>query len=351
MEFTIYKRMKLYKTFYKDVNNLLKKTKNIQQNAIPGDIYKLYETKKIAQGAEGTVYLTHTKNIDGIIIKQVNLQDIFEKKGLSKNILNKNPFQIYELFYEMKKNISMPSLIETICYSLTNQLVFQNICPHFGLNYYWEYSDNKIIYYNEYANYSTLFNWAKVSRSKSEWMNILVQIIISIISMQKYFNIIHGDLHSLNILIYKVTAGGYWKYMINKKKYIIPNLGWIVLISDFGFATIPNKVYIKWYYDDVIKKLSIKQRVFFDFNYLSDDLLKQNQPVKDILKETLKITVHTNTNRNAYTLIDLLNYYYKEIDQPQKIPSKFIETYNLDKKFIVDMLPNNFSNLVVNWHS
>jgi len=249
MEFTISIRKQQYINFYKDVNEMLEKSKNKMQSEmtndtndkIPSSIYKLYPGEKIAQGAEGTVYLSHTKHIQNLIIKDIDLNAIFVKKGLNKNILNKNPLQIYELFDKIKKNFNMPSLIETICYTLTNQLVFQKICPHFGLNYYWEYTsdkvnnktNNKIIYYNEYANYSTFFDWAKVQRSQEEWMNLLVQIIISIICMQKYFNIVHGDLHSLNILIYKVQGGGFWKYIIDDKEYIIPNLGWVVLLTDF----------------------------------------------------------------------------------------------------------------------
>jgi tRNA A-37 threonylcarbamoyl transferase component Bud32 len=346
MEFTVSYRKQLYINFYNDINKILKKENgNIHHNGdkVQNYLTKLYPSKKIAQGAEGTVYLSHTQNVEHFIIKEIDLNAIFKKKGLSKNILNKNPLQIYELFYSMKKNINMPSLIETICYTLTNQLVFQNICPHFGLNYYWEYTtDNKIIYYNEYANYSTFFDWAKVSRSQQEWMNLLVQIIISIICMQKYFNIIHGDLHSLNILIYKVQGGGYWKYIIDDKEYIVPNLGWVILVIDFGFTSISGKVYIKWYYEDHIKELSKKQRIFYDFNYLSHDLIKQRQPVKNLLKETLKKTSYKSTK---YTLINLLDDYYKEIIQPSAKPTQFIDTYDLNKQLNKMLLPENFRHL------
>jgi hypothetical protein len=364
MEFTINSRRQQYINFYKDINEMLEKSQS--DNTHDGthgktrsdnthgktrsDIYKLYPIQKIAQGAEGTVYLSHTKNVQNFIVKDIDLHAIFVKKSLNKNILNKNPLQIYELFYKMKRNINMPSLIETICYTLTNQLVFQNICPHFGLNYYWEYTNNKvdnktnnkIIYYNEYANYSTFFDWAKIPRSQQEWMNLLVQIIISIICMQKYFNIVHGDLHSLNILIYKVRVGGFWKYIIDDKEYIIPNLGWVVLLTDFGFAYISGKVYIKWYYEDQIKQLSKKQRVFYDFNYLSKDLIKQRQPVKNLLKESLK---KTTLKSSKYTLKDLLNDYYKEIIQPSYLPTQFIEIYNLNKPINKSLLPENFREL------
>ena len=160
--------------------------------------------------------------------------------------------------------------------------------------------------------------------------------------MQKYFNIIHGDLHSLNILIYKVQGGGYWKYIIDDKEYIVPNLGWVILITDFGFTYISGKVYIKWYYEGHIKELSKKQRIFYDFNYLSHDLIKQRQPVKNLLKETLKKTSYKSTK---YTLINLLDDYYKEIIRPSVKPTRFIDTYDLNKQLNKMLLPENFRHL------
>ena len=88
MEFTISNRKQQYINFYKDVNELLEKSKNKESGEseidkhgeTPSDIYKLYPTKKIAQGAEGTVYLSHTKNVQNLIIKDIDLNAIFVKK-------------------------------------------------------------------------------------------------------------------------------------------------------------------------------------------------------------------------------------------------------------------------------
>ena len=359
MDFSNTIRKQKYISFYKNVNSKLKKT------SFTNNISEFFKNKKLlASGKEGIIYLSNTtyindtsinnisiNNIDiedkyhegenEVIIKVVNLEPLVETKGIHPKILNKNPLFIYNLFYSLTRNVTMPSLIENICFILTNQLVFQNICPHFVLNYYWEYSNNKLIYYNEYANYSTLFHWGKTNHTYQEWMNILCQIIISIITMQKYFNIIHGDLHSLNILIYKVKKGGYWKYLIDNNEYIIPNLGYIILLSDFGFASIPRKVYVKWYYDDKIKNLTRKQQIFFDFKYLSDDLIKQKQPVQNLLKESLQKI----NNSTKYNLIDLLNDYYQKININREDSISFIEIYNLNKPLNTDLLPLNFKHL------
>jgi hypothetical protein len=334
MDFNVNTRKQRYIDFYDDVN----KTNKVRKNNNIEDIIHIFSLIKIAQGAEGTIYISRTPNVKHVIVKDIDLKAIFQKKGLNKIVLDKDPLQIYDLFYSMKRNVSMPSLIETIMFTLTNQLVFQNICPHFALNYYWEYTSNKLIYYNEYANYSTLFHWGSVHRPHEEWMNLLFQIIISIISMQKYFNIIHGDLHSLNILIYKVQKGGFWKYTIDGKEYILPNMGYVVLITDFGFAYISGKVYIKWYYEDHIKDISKKERIFYDFNYLCNDLIKQKQDIKNILKETMKKTI----KNTKYTLTDLLSDYYSP---PEILPDEYIDSYNLDTPLNTQLLPLNFRHL------
>ena len=49
-----------------------------------------------------------------------------------------------------------------------------------------------------------------------------------------------------------VKPGGYWTYILEGKKYYLPNLGFVVLLNDFGFSLIPNKLYLTWYH----KKLS-----------------------------------------------------------------------------------------------
>jgi hypothetical protein len=360
MEFSNTIRKNKYISFYKDVNTKIKKT------SLTDNINGFFKNKKLlASGREGVIYLSNTTHLNNIsisdfvrtytqqeagevIIKMVDLQSLVETKGIHPKILNKNPLFIYNLFYSLTRNVSMPSLIENICFILTNQLVFQNICPHFVLNYYWEYYNNTLIYYNEYANYSTLFHWGKTNHTYQEWMNILCQIIISIISMQKYFNIIHGDLHTLNILIYKVKKGGYWKYIIDKDEYIIPNLGYIILLSDFGFASIPGKVYVKWYFDDTIKNLTRKQQIFFDFKYLSDDLIKQKQPVQNLLQESLQ-KINSQNYSKKYNLISLLNDYYEKIDRNQNLNKEkndtFIEIYNLNKPLNTELLPLNFKHL------
>lgn len=355
MNFTTLLRKKLYKEFYQcslDEYNI--RINNVYAHK---NFFTCFKTQKITEGSEGVVYKgTLNKFNPDIIIKISDLKKIFETKGLNKEILNRNPLDIYTIFNKLHQDKSLTSLmtflIETLTYTLTNQLVFQQISPHFSINYYWEYEDNMLLYYNEYANYSTLFDWLKTVRTIEEYFNMFIQIIISIISMQKYFNMIHGDLHSKNILVQKVEKGGYWKYIINDKTYIVPNLGWIFIITDFGFTTIPDKIYVDWYYEERIKPLTPMGRQFYDFMYLI--IYKQKmalnlpkfllQFITNIIRK-YKLNTYDNKETNiTISMQDILNDFYKYYNYSS---DSFIEVYDLNKKLNKELLPENFRDLSI----
>jgi hypothetical protein len=361
MEFTSLSRKNAYTNFYKVSEKTFNK-KNSKGNYIYYDFFQCFTYKPIAEGAEGAVLLANLAKIDEpIIIKISNLKKLFETKGLNKDILNRNPYDIYNIFNKLTKDKNLDylisCLIETLTYTLVNQLVFQNICPNFSINYYWEYKQNTLLYYNECANYSTLFNWLKTKRSHDEHYNMLIQITSAIICMQKYYNMIHGDLHSLNILVHKVKPGGYWKYIINNQEYIVPNLGWIFLVSDYGFTVIPDKIKIDWYYERSIKQLSNKGREFYDFIYLTTHPENINQIVLNIPQDIqafihniiYKYNIHTyknnpNTINENTNMITILNEFYK-LNSIQQIKEAPIEIYNMDKPLNKNLLPSNFQNL------
>lgn len=350
MNFTVNSRKNLYKIFY-ELSEQKYQKKDEKNQYVYADLFNSFENKQeIASGIEGKIFkITIFDNILGTI-KLVDLPKMIQTKNINKEILNKKPNQIYDLFYSLTKNTTYPSLIEIISFTLTNQLVFQKICPHFVLNYYWEYKDNQFIYYNEYINHDTLQNWANESRSEQEWINILLQILFAIISMKKYFNMTHCDLYTKNILVQKVPKGGAWKYIINNKEYLLPNIGWICLINDFGFATIPDKMYVEWYYERDLKKKPPREYELFDFNKLAYDLLSAKvfdnfKFSKNILTNSMKLFYNNNIEilNAAY---DLHIWYFEHIYK-QKIDilnNEIIEVYNMDKKLNKKLLPPNFDN-------
>ena len=337
MSFTIDSRIKLYKRFYKIFNEKLKKNKD-------DNLFNIFKKtkKEIAYGIEGTVYKAPLDDDHDISIKLIDFQRLVIKKNANIDFLNKTPDDIYEIFNTLKKNTTYPSLVEIISFTLTNQLVFQKISPHFVLNYYWEYNDKKFIYYNEYINNGTLQEWAKQSQTEEVWINILLQIIFAIISMKRYFNMTHCDLSIANILIQQIPKGGAWKYIINKKEYILPNIGWICLINDFGFTTIPDKLYVDWYYTNDLKNIPEKQFEFLDFNKFANELLISKvfdnfKYSKNILTNSISLLYNNN--------IDILNVTYElhmwYFQQKNKNEIKIIDIYDMDKHLNKKLLPQN----------
>jgi hypothetical protein len=80
--------------------------------------------------------------------------------------------------------------------------------------------------------------------SHDEWMSLLMQIIMTLITYQKLFSFTHNDLHTNNIM-YIPTNKKYLYYLYKKKYYKVPTFGKIFKIIDFGRAIykFDNKIF------------------------------------------------------------------------------------------------------------
>jgi hypothetical protein len=80
--------------------------------------------------------------------------------------------------------------------------------------------------------------------SQDEWMSLLMQIIMILITYQKLFSFTHNDLHTNNIM-YIPTNKKYLYYLYKKKYYKVPTFGKIFKIIDFGRAIykFDNKIF------------------------------------------------------------------------------------------------------------
>lgn len=353
----------------------------------------MFKKKRLSSGVEGVVYLSNFKNKEyfknQIVIKVVNLLNIKETKDVKKSTINMTPSKLYDLFLT-NKAFKDPSLIELISQTLVNQLIFQNICPNYTLNYYWEYESSKNLNsYNEYINSGDFDEWAKESHTDLEWFNALFQIMAGLYALKKYFNMLHTDFHTKNILVHKVKRGGYWKYIIDNKTYYVPNLGYIFIINDFGFAWVPDHIYMKWYYKQRLRYITKAGQQFYDLSIFLKSILDSKsyklpyhflQVISKLFKKEEVVYIITknyygkyydksNPKYISYPDIDI-NYngvntnignkideiFYKkykyntivDFNYSKKINDNCIETYSLDKKFDKSKLPSAYKNLVTN---
>ena len=66
-----------------------------------------------------------------------------------------------------------------------------------------------------------------------EWISILLQVIMNLITYQKVFKFTHNDLHTSNIM-YNNTKKEFIYYCVNNTYYKVPTFGKIYKIIDFG---------------------------------------------------------------------------------------------------------------------
>jgi hypothetical protein len=345
----------------------------------------------LSKGSEGQVYLAQLKQprylYDKVVVKKINLSRIRNKKNITKLVLNATPYKLYRLFLS-EASFNKPSLTEILSQTLTNQLVFQKICPHYALNLYWDLvkSEETILYtVNEYANYQDFHTWAKHSHSYGEWLNALFQIMVGLSALKRYFGMLHTDFHTGNILLQRIPAGGYWVYTIDNFKYYLPNLGFVVLIHDFGFAWIPDKLTpVKYHFNQNLKYITKNGLNFYDlhcwfewlfaanYNYRVPIRFKQlvkNMFAPDEIDRVVTKRYYRN-NPDEYqerlkeypnikadftglntTLADKIYqiFYQNEATSYRHKPDNDtkIESYSLDKSLDKDKLPRNFRSLVL----
>lgn len=147
------------------------------------------------------------------------------------------------------------SWVEIMANTLATTLIEQGICANYVGLYHWficKESANSVYLVNEVANYGTLVKWLKVPRSKRELFCMAFQVYAGLYCLKKHFGMIHGDLHSENVLVMNKSEErtSYVEYVMNGESIFIPDNGFQFLIADFGRAWIPQKMEIQFHVDE-----------------------------------------------------------------------------------------------------
>ncbi len=103
---------------------------------------------------------------------------------------------------------------------------------------------------------------------ETEWFAVFFQIAFGLAVAQKYFNFVHNDLHSDNIM-FKSTPMKYLYYEINGKYYKIPTFNKIAKIIDFARGTF--KFGDRWVFSD---QFSDDGEACGQYDYPADGSLK-----------------------------------------------------------------------------
>jgi hypothetical protein len=190
-----------------------------------------------------------------------------------------NEYYIHKKIIDELNLIHVPKLLNNECYLLSNDKINilrtsgnrRTICKTLMnvkkcIIEYSKYDTQpySIMYATQWINESIDIDTLseiipKLSISNEQksdiWRNIIFQVLYTLYILQKKYKFMHNDFHNNNILIEETTPGGYYKYEIEGLNgevinYYIPNIGYIVKITDFEWATIEN--YPNSYFEEQI---------------------------------------------------------------------------------------------------
>lgn len=306
----------------------------------------LFNKKSVlGQGGQGKVYQYCTK-------------DICEEKkiAIKKFYLEKKESKYINTIFN-KKALTFGIYIEISANQLLNQLILQSISPNFVLNYGYDFQERtgicNDIYpysgfnYNEFINNSeTYTDWVKKEHPTDLWYNSYFQIITALFCMKKYFNMSHMDLHSDNILVKRIKTGGHWTYIINKKEYKVPNLGYIFYIIDLGHALIPN-VFNSWFISEKYKYKIIGNE--FDINNLFKSTQKKSTLPDDVKYDIKYIISKLKHNHSFYDILSKIwdqKYVYDNTGKIKQMKTINIDTYNTDTILNTDNILTEIVNFI-----
>ena len=103
---------------------------------------------------------------------------------------------------------------------------------------------------------------------ETEWFGIFFQVSFGLAVAQKYFNFVHNDLHSSNVM-FKNTEAKFLYFQIGSNYYRIPTYGKITKIIDFARGTF--KFGDRWIFSDQFKE---DNDAYGQYDYPVDGTLK-----------------------------------------------------------------------------
>lgn len=145
-----------------------------------------------------------------------------------------------------------------------------------------EYHDKITILATEWANRGDFLEFLKKYNNNQlfdliYWKIFLFQIISALAVIQsKYRSFRHNNLGVNNIFVMKTyNISPYYKYMIMRNKYEVPNIGYSCLIGNFDFANINGLVENPIIESESCKKIGLlrDQNRYYDLHYFFATLI------------------------------------------------------------------------------
>jgi hypothetical protein len=172
---------------------------------------------------------------------------------------------------------------------------------------------------------------------KKTIINSVIQCLISIVFFHKLMRYSHNDAHFNNYLIHNIKPGGYFHYNIYGVDYYLKNLGFLVILNDFG----------------LIRDLTI-QNVYNDFDYISGNV--DDERIIEFIENNILNELNANAkayeNKNQKSFLD---YFIKRKPLPKPLSLEQIEDKvypnifkELSKTFSEQLLTRKPNDIIIN---
>lgn len=245
---------------------------------------------------------------------------------------------------EMSLNFSN-AISEIFFMELAGKLVKQMICPNLPLYYggficnECEYSNKKLniankncfIIPNELAegDLKSIIEKSKVSVNSMRF--IFLQIFMGLYSMKKYFDVYHNDLHYGNVLFRKTSKNKAFKYNLGDYSVTVPTTGFLMILWDFGYASIKDKITNPYTGSDK------KSNHIVDFSRIIS-MISLNKKYYNLYKTLYTMLNESKTMEEFIKrYVDYLNKYIEDYDI-----SGDIEEYDLTKNVRLEETLNTY---------
>jgi len=226
-----------------------------------------------------------------------------------------------------------------------------------------DYYDTVSILLSEWANRGDLLDFIKKNYKEFttlHWKVIFFQILSVLAVIQSKFpSFRHNDAKANNVLIHKIAQRGtIFSYVVCKKKYYVPNIGYLIKLWDFDFACIPGiventKVSAPW--TDEINVKPIQNR-YYDMHYFFNTLIRKgffpelltdpniSKDIKDFVNRIVPQKYQHGPNVAERGRI-LVNDEYLTPDQVLRTDPFFEEFRNYKPKKIISLSSPESNNL------
>jgi hypothetical protein len=232
---------------------------------------------------------------------------------------------------------------EAEIFKKTTSLVLKKKCPHFPISFGVLKCDKnvsiiktnlEILNQNEYlitvveladGIFRDIMNITTV-KTINILYNCSIQCLISIIFFNKYLNLCHDDAHYNNFIYFKIKSGGYFHYNIYGIDYYLKNIGYLIMINDFGLV------------EDLTS------------NNLLTDITTFIKWLDNIRFNQIKQSIITEANINKQSFYDYI-FNKKKIEEPKEITQKRLYSklfQLLSEKFPEQLLTTTPNEVIIN---